>query len=86
MKCNQINLEQNGTLELGGNACYGQICCSVGLFNVFFLFVFSIIYTNNIAGKCNKAGAEVEAGGAGEEQLPAQLISSRMKKARFVFS
>lgn len=80
MKCNQINLEQNGTLELGGNACYGQICCSVGLFNVFFLFVFSIIYTNNIAGKCNK-GAVAEAGGA-----EAQLISSRMKKARFVFS
>lgn len=31
------------------------LCCSVALLNVvFFLFVFSIIYTNNIAGKCNK--------------------------------
>lgn len=85
MKCNQINLEQNGTLELGGNACYGQICCSVALLRCSTstsscsfsqLFIQIILLENAIRGA---------KGGAGGEQLPAQLISSRMEKGAFCF-
>lgn len=88
MKCNQINLEQNGTLELGGNACYGQICCSVALLRCSTsssscsfsqLFIQIILLENAIRG------AKEGGGGAEGEQLPAQLISSRMEKGAFCF-
>lgn len=85
MKCNQINLEQNGTLELGGNACYGQICCSVALLRCSTLSSscsFSQLFIQIILLENAIRGAK---GGAGGEQLPAQLISSRMEKGAFCF-
>lgn len=66
MKCNQINLEQNGTLELGGNACYGQICCSVALLRCSTsssscsfsqLFIQIILLENAIRGARGRAAA-----------------------------
>lgn len=82
MKCNQINLEQNGTLELGGNACYGQICCSVALLRCSTsssscsfsqLFIQIILLENAIRGRGSaRGGREAE-------------ISSRMEKGAFCF-